>query len=343
MIRIAWVLLLLILTAGCGPDGSLSMQSLSRLDDTNLIPLAPAQNLSYHCTRTFQDLSVDPPRIYREEIWHRSPSEFLVTCTGISERIDGAEVPCSAEDLGRFNEDLARSGLGRYVLFQRGFNIQDAQLFLDNYNYIVWDEGAALLGRIALQVRVLSKFTDRPSYTVWLDRETGLVLKYIEDTLTRNPLSVMEVTSLELDPDMSGIAVPRQGANRNAEEIELQSAAQEISFTVYDHRYLPQGFFLQSSTLERLNQSEGDHIDFVNLVYTDGLQTIKVLQFKPLFQQNAFQVSPDSNQVAVLNFYRRAGLFHQIFLYKGTQFAVSANSLHEEHLWMMIRSLIAVN
>jgi hypothetical protein len=333
--RTIWVLLLLaVFMVGCGPESSLSVQSSSDSILTNVIPVSHQPDLRYHVTRIYSDFSVFPPRTYEEEVWFRSDSEYHIQCNEILEGVADAATPAPAHEKEKFNS-LLKGGQGRFAVFHRGFKIRDAELFLDNYNYFILNANETFLGRSAALVKVTSRYLDRPGYTVWIDNRTGLILKYIEETLSMSPLSVMEVTSLDLDPDFTGVDFPDR-PELAREELSLAEASSNLSTPLFVPEYLPKGFDFQYLSKGRITSSTGQsHIDFHTLSYTDGVQTLVIGQY-PLMFRPAVELGRDLS--IVLNRDNTAGLRSTVFFVDDTQFTVRAN-LHEEELQYVIYSL----
>ena len=191
------MMLLGIITHGCGRGFSGSGGSLSSMNIhfTNCLPVCSGGfQMPCYVERIFSDWDSSPPKVYHERVWFDSGNSYRIECTGIWEEQRGSGLqPCPQSEVDTYN-NLLEGGQGYFAVFNRGFKITDPDLFLENYNYSILNPDTRFLGRDAVLIEIVSKQQDRPNYTVWIDRELGLVLKYIQSTLVKDPLTIMEVT-----------------------------------------------------------------------------------------------------------------------------------------------------
>lgn len=287
---ISFILIVTLVTSitGCGRiDLSTSGLGSDLIDLSQAIPVINMGQLDFYSEQVFQDFHENPPKTYYERLWVCRDGRFFYTCTKIEKLIDGEWIECSQAELDKYNRSLTSGLKGRYVAFERGFKIKDPILFLENYNYSILHTNKKYLNRTALVVRVTSAQLDRPSYTVWLDKKTGFVLKYTEDTPLFDPIYKLEVTLFDTTPDFSSIDLldskpvdePLSSDN---------SLANGFSFRTYKPRYLLDGFRQVSCVKRTLIHSDGN-IDSFMLSYSDGLQTFSMFQ-SPTF------IAPDTTK-----------------------------------------------
>jgi len=296
------------------------------------IPSAVDSGIDYHVKRKYTSYETNPPRVYVEEVWSQADGNYFITSEEIFEIFyHGPEeewIPIIREELDRYNNNL-KWGQGYFAAKNRGFEIRDPYLFLENYNYFVLSASETYLDRLTLVVRITSKHLDRPNYTAWIDFETGLVLKYVEDTLTMNPLTVMEITELNLNPDFSGITFYDHDIHES--EIQLKDATQ-LGFLVYQPLFIPQGFELDS-VFEVTSYDRPE----LKLVYSDGIQEIVIKQTL-LNSPNPSGLVPESTTNNIkLNITSYAGLTSTHFLLGNLHCAIRAR-IHEQELAAMIES-----
>jgi hypothetical protein len=279
-------------------------------------------------TRTYSDWSSGQLRVYHEIVWYREDGAYRIECTAIYIEVNGNMVPASLEEVDRYNQQL-KQGQGKFAVFDRGFEIHEPHLFLENYNYAIIDPNQPYLDRTAMVVRITSKYLDRSNFTVWIDQESGLLLKYIEDTLITNPLTMMEVTSLDLEPDFTGVEFYQHDILE--EEIDRQAATQ-LGFEVFEPLYLPQGFYPMPMLKVDLKG-----ILVLRLAYTDGIQKLVISQFQ---LESKSPMGPDPVPIYNINVHLNwyVGLNRAIFKVQQTHFDIKGH-IHEEELGSVIASL----
>lgn len=337
MKRSSILALLLILSSallGIGCGGSLAP---SAAQTTNGIPVTANLGIDYHALHVYSDWGAKSPRIYHEKIWRTSENEYRIECTAIFENYNnlGTWLLLPPSEVEKYNKTLAK-GQGYFNVFERGFKITDPDLFLQNYNYSIINPGQPYLDRDAVVVRVTSVWQDRPNYTIWMDKMTGLVLKYIEDTPTMDPLTTMEVTELDLNPDFTGIEFFSSPIQK--EQIDYHKGDPFV-FKIFEPLYTPPGFFLEEALKVQLYDNS-----IFRLIYTDGIQRIVISQFRiSSVLQSGSMPSPSSGTVnpIIINHTYKAGKSVTVFDKKGTQFDIRTN-LSEEEIDFIIESLTQV-
>lgn len=169
------------------------------------------------------------------------------------------------------------------------FPVVDAQLLLRNYNVRVLD-GDPVAGRNTYLVEVEPKLVGRPSMRLWMDTETGIVLKMEKYSPQRWLEGFFVYSEINFNPDIDEAVFRNQettfdrsapGRMRGREEVwnhrqgelDLAEVRKKIRLDVIFPERVPGGFVLQSVQLMKLRTRESVH-----LVYTDGLDIISVFQ-----------------------------------------------------------------
>lgn len=138
---------------------------------------------------------------------------------------------------------------------------------LPQYEVVAGDD-ARIAGRDAQQVEIRARDAFRYSYRLWIDRDSGLLLKslrYGADGSTIDQLMFTEVeigrepSAAELQPSANAQPVPAQAA---ATQASLDSARWSV-------RDLPPGFVLASVSRDGNGNEE-------HQVYSDGLASVSV-------------------------------------------------------------------
>lgn len=334
MILVAVILTIALFTLGCRRNSGTTIAGWMNIPApfSNTMPIDNAQGLEFMCKRTFTDYGSNPPRIYYEEVWLKSNGEYFIECTEIFKYINGIMVPASGPEVMLHNQELEQ-GTGYFSVFQRGFHIRDPYLFLDNYNYSVISHSEDYLGRDSVRVRILSKYPDRPNYEVWFDKKTALVLKYIEDTVAVDPLTVMEITEIDFTPNFTGIEFKSNAMEKKTVD---KNSLMTIGFTVYQPMFVPVGF--KSTGLYEIKIGGSPVLRWS---YTDGVQEIVIGEYQSPgapSPQGGLLPEPVMGDIHNVHFSTNAGLRVVIFDLKTTSILIKAN-LYEEEIATMIESL----
>lgn len=156
----------------------------------------------------------------------------------------------------------------------RGFRIQNPDLALMNYAFLPWGPSSAA-GRECDKWFVIPRVLDRRAWILWVDRETGLVLRHQE----YSPQGML-IGSLEFDARglQIGPATDFQGVDRwwhsNLGEVRrfnnLPAAEAAFGEPALVPSYLPAGYML----LEARTTIDAAGDDFLVLVYSDGLDSL---------------------------------------------------------------------
>lgn len=193
----------------------------------------------------------------------------------------------STQEIEEFDRlaGLFAGGRGRYIASGRDFQVRDLDLFLANYDYLIYDDRAVVAGRQAIVLEVTPRRLDRPSYTVWIDAESLQTLKYLEFLSNGALAAEMEVESIlyEVDPGESFPAAVHSGQTR----LDLGQAASFANFDVLVPFYLPGGFVWQST---RVSTLAGNTV--LAWSYSDGVQELFMVQYAELSGNSSAGTEP---------------------------------------------------
>ena len=144
----------------------------------------------------------------------------------------------------------------------------------DNYRFISVGR-SRVLGRVAQLVRIVAKDKYRFSYWLWLDQETGLLLKMA--ILTRQGLLLEQIqfTHIEVSEQLSESLVQFQSTE--LPEIIKLNNQHKNRVLAWEVDWLPQGFAVIKSNQHNLNshnQGENKAVEF--MLFSDGLVEISV-------------------------------------------------------------------
>ncbi|NQZ26231.1 MAG: MucB/RseB C-terminal domain-containing protein [Colwellia sp.] len=152
----------------------------------------------------------------------------------------------------------------------------------DNYRFISVGR-SRVLGRVAQLVRIVAKDKYRFSYWLWLDQQTGLLLKMA--ILTRQGLLLEQIqfTHIEVSEQLSESLVQFQSTE--LPEIIKLNNQKKNRVLAWKVDWLPQGFAVIKSNQHNLNshnQGENKAVEF--MLFSDGLVEISV--YVNLSQEN---------------------------------------------------------
>ncbi len=163
----------------------------------------------------------------------------------------------------------------------RGFRVHNVDLALRNYDFVL--QGTDFVASRPCRVLFVSpKTKDRRAWKVWLDAETGLVLKYLEISPQGKTVAGMEMESQLFQ---IGRNVPFQdirkwwkpsGNSKTYRSLGAAEAAFGASARVPS--YIPSGYMLMEIRVVRDTWKRS----FLVLNYTDGIDTFSVIQGVPV-------------------------------------------------------------
>ncbi|MBI4278051.1 MAG: hypothetical protein HY660_06305 [Armatimonadetes bacterium] len=156
-------------------------------------------------------------------------------------------------------------------------------LHLLRRNYILQRGGVArVAGREAVQLGLQPRYPGRPLLRLWIDRETGLILR-LERFDGRGHLEQLSTfTRVAYTPDLPAHlfawrppAGTRTSAAPSAERVPLDRLAARLGFPPLPltPAQIPAGFVLESTALLKVGRAQVGRLH-----YTDGLATLTVFQ-----------------------------------------------------------------
>lgn len=156
-----------------------------------------------------------------------------------------------------------------YGLLPAAFYKPFAQL--EDYYQVIAGRGMRVTGRDTQYLRLVSRDNSRYHYSLWIDRETGMLLKMQMLTPQGEVLEQLQLTSFQLTPELPVSLADLQGVQRPPRLFDPNSAAQPK----YDMlpTWLPIGFQLQRQTHRLLYATQLAHDHFL---YSDGLTEVSV-------------------------------------------------------------------
>lgn len=269
MMRSSWKFLALVVLAvtGCEP----SEPATPSAPFTSHATLA-SLGLNLCATRRWSDYSSATPMTLTERAIDTASGGWSVTLLSLNgEAVDAITDPDARTKAKKLEKQLAE-GPGRYVIRGRDFRIRNWDLFLANYGWSLISSDTTVAGRPVHVADVWPLNPGRPHYTVWVDQETQLTLKYLEFMPTGELASEMEVLELEWNPDLSGVAL-RPEVQKATADSQFWSS---VSFQTFHLAYVPAGFALLASESSTLNGSI-----VLTQTFSDGVQEITFGQYDP--------------------------------------------------------------
>lgn len=156
-----------------------------------------------------------------------------------------------------------------YGLLPAAFYKPFAQL--NDYYQVIAGRGMRVTGRDTQYLRLVSRDNSRYHYSLWIDRETGMLLKLQMLTPQGQVLEQLQLTSFQLSEELPVSLADLQGVQRPPRLFDANSAvAPQFGFTP---SWLPIGFKLQRQTHRLLYATQIAHDHFL---YSDGLTEVSV-------------------------------------------------------------------
>jgi sigma-E factor negative regulatory protein RseB len=132
-----------------------------------------------------------------------------------------------------------------------------------------------ILGRVAQLVRIVAKDKYRFSYWLWLDQETGLMLKMAILTRQGKLLEQIQFTHIDVNAQLSDNLAQLQ-LTELPDIMQLTNQIQNKTLS-WQVDWLPQGFSVVKSNqhyLNSYNRGENKAVDF--MLFSDGLTEVSV-------------------------------------------------------------------
>ncbi len=144
----------------------------------------------------------------------------------------------------------------------------------DSYRFISVGR-SRILGRVAQLIRIVAKDKYRFSYWLWLDQQTGLLLKMAILTHQGLLLEQIQFTHIEVNDHLSDNLVQFQLAELpEVSKLAGQQINKALSWQV---NWLPQGFSVIKSNNHNLNNNNrGENKPVEFMLFSDGLVEISV-------------------------------------------------------------------
>ncbi|MFT5284449.1 MAG: hypothetical protein ACI8TQ_000605 [Planctomycetota bacterium] len=152
----------------------------------------------------------------------------------------------------------------------RDFRIRDLTTFLENFRNLDAGSAQTFLGRSAWRVIFVRDTPGGRHYVVTFDVDTGLVLQYDEYDKMGTLVAGLEYTSLDMAPDLSGVAFFIPGNNEQAIDLATDDAQQILGFKPRFPEALPAGFTL----METASVTDTFGNIWIKASYTDGVEML---------------------------------------------------------------------
>jgi sigma-E factor negative regulatory protein RseB len=147
---------------------------------------------------------------------------------------------------------------------------QDISVLENSYHFVSVGK-SRVLGRIAQLIRIVPKDNERFGYWVWLDQQSGLLLKLAIITRKGQLLEQIQFTHLEITDDLS--AHLKQLQLTDLPKIIDTSSKQNETKLSWQVNWLPDGFKKIQSNVHQINASK-QAVDF--MLFNDGLIDVSV-------------------------------------------------------------------
>lgn len=187
---------------------------------------------------------------------------------------DGDQVTCvhSAAWEGNINHQIPAGP------FAKAF-VRDITNLSDSYDLTMADEGR-VAGRNAVILKISPKDDYRYGYQVWLDKETGLLLKsvliYKGSVLERFQFTQLNIGA-EIPDDALAIGIDGE-LQVHYPMLSQSQAVVEAQHSVWKLSWIPAGFVMR---MEGVRRDFGSDASASTLTYTDGLAAFSVFIEKP--------------------------------------------------------------
>ena len=146
----------------------------------------------------------------------------------------------------------------------------DISLIENDYEFISVGR-SRVLGRVAQLIRIVSKDQDRFGYWLWLDQESGLLLKLAIISLKGQLLEQIQFTHLDITDSLVDTLIQLKQADLPP-VIELPTIKQDHKLT-WQVNWLPTGFKQIKANRHSMSSTE-QPVEF--MLYNDGLVDVSV-------------------------------------------------------------------
>jgi len=164
---------------------------------------------------------------------------------------------------------------------------QDISVLKNNYHFVSVGK-SRVLGRVAQLIRIVPKDTHRFGYWVWLDQESGLLLKLAIITRKGQLLEQIQFTHLEITDTLSDHLKQLQATDL-PKIIDITTKQEDTELT-WQVNWMPNGFKQIKSNRHRINTSK-QAVEF--MLFNDGLVDISVYVNPSKDKQRAIEFAND--------------------------------------------------
>jgi len=178
-----------------------------------------------------------------------------------------AETPVAPDEPTFLTLQAQREG---FYYRYRDFRIRDLEAFRENYRHLDTGTSVTVAGRSAWEVRFVRNGKKGRVYAVAFDLETGLVLRSNEYGPRGLLLSGLEFTSLDLDPDLSGVAFFVPGNDEQGFDLESGEGEGILGFKPHLPKSVPAGFVLY----ETASVTDDMGYRWFKAGFTDGVEMV---------------------------------------------------------------------
>lgn len=167
-------------------------------------------------------------------------------------------------------------GRGRYPIFDFKIKKENIELLMKNYNTI-FHNNEIIADRKNIVFEIISNSCKKPSVKVWMDSETGLVMKF-EMNYGEKKLFSYWLDDIKINPsfdtsvfDLIVEDSPKRKLPPSTDYFEMKSIEKDIDYPIIKSKEIAYGYvFRQGQIFLR------DRNKVVHLLYTDGLNNISV-------------------------------------------------------------------
>jgi sigma-E factor negative regulatory protein RseB len=164
---------------------------------------------------------------------------------------------------------------------------QDVSVLDNNYHFVSVGK-SRVLGRVAQLIRIVPKDTHRFGYWVWLDQQSGLLLKLAVITRKGKLLEQIQFTHLDITDNLSEHLKQLQATD--LPKVIDSSSKPEESELAWRVNWLPNGFKQIKSNVHRINSSK-QAVEF--MLFNDGLVDLSVYVNPSKDEQRAIEFAND--------------------------------------------------
>lgn len=204
--------------------------------------------------------------VYTEEIWTDGNGRFA---------IEPLEAMTPVEpDLFTFIA-VQRNRAGFHYRY-RDFHIRNRELFLENYRVTGGGpetETEMVAGRICAKAQVRRIQGESISYDLWIDIQSGMILRYVATNAGGELLASMEYLEYDAAPDLTGVQFHNPSTQETVFEPSLDLAVELppiLGFDPFLPERVPEGYTLAEAA--RVVGPFGRN--WLKLTYHDGVETL---------------------------------------------------------------------